>query len=197
MGEAKDSASASDVPGRQRIGLTRTQFYVALATAAALGAALGYFGGKILRTSDEPPIRVRGGSMHLELMCGGPEEWMPDTGAGTWFISDGLNPGGEYTIALDAQPGICQNVPAKARIVEVSYSNNETVTLQHVGQRTKVHGPAGVVKGAPRRLDYTENGFIQKLVFRGNGPPVECTFGAATALRGVCLCVGTCPAGCP
>ena len=186
-----DESKAGDVAQTVRVhgspmSLSRKQYYLRLAGAFLLGAAAT--GAAILLfkslTSDEPPIRVRGGSMHLDLVCAGPEEWMPDTGNGVWFISGGENANEEYTIALDVRPATstCQNVPAKAKVVEVTYSKGERLNLQHVNKRTKVNGPQGVVKGAARRLDYTEEGYIKRLEFRGGGQQGSCDFTDATGL---------------
>ena len=74
-----DDQRSTERPGsgdeRRLIQLTPGQYYTRLAGAFVVGAAVGGIIGVLAARSDEPPIKVRGGSLDVEIMASGAEEW--------------------------------------------------------------------------------------------------------------------------
>lgn len=176
-------------------GMSTTQKVLIALGIVAVGV-LAY--SLLTTTSEEPPIRVKKGSIILDLVSTGTEQWQQNPSDKTWFISDGENSNEEYGIGLkiEGNPSQCQNVPAKAKIVTVTFSSGVDFRLQHQQKKTKVNAPNGTVKKSPTRIEYPFQGYITKLDFQGGGPGGGCQFADEYGLKSLCLCVGSCGTKC-
>lgn len=162
------------------------QHRVALAVAAVVGAAAGAFCCVMLTTStgDEPPIRVRNGSLELHVLSGA-ETWKK-TG-NHWNITGGKRLNDDYQIAVTSNPGAaCSgNGSATGTPLRITYFDG-TATLKYVelkvnGKHTEVESNAALQISTDKKvLSYNpETGYIQNIYINGNN---VCTFTDKTQL---------------
>lgn len=135
----------------------------------------------------EPPIRVRGGSLHFELLAGG-SAWQSASG-GTEDTDWGLSP--DYTFDDDIHMQIKSSVtsvdcPVLATVKKVTFtytsadgSVTNEATIQATGNKTKVSARTKIKKYSDGSLvyDLDHHGYISAIKGVGGGPPVTCTFG--------------------
>ena len=160
--------------------------------------AVGVLAYALLTTSEEPPIRVKKGSMHLDLLTSG-QGWNQDSPDGkVWSPKgSGKNPSHKYTLmwSLDGTP--CENpLPTQANRVEVWYSDATNVEIKHQpSHKSQLIGSTTLsMTNDERRLTYGVGGYVARIrVTPGN---FSCTFTAGEFL-GLCLCQGAaCPSNC-
>lgn len=128
---------------------TRTIVLLA-ATVVLIGVVL-YF---MLATGDEPPIRVRNGSMHFTAVDA---EWLKgdDPSDPSWFVSAG-KPKGPYKVLLLADPAQPKQgctkgnvMPGAAHTVEFTTDNGTTYTLKAIQRGNSLRSRL------PQSSDYT------------------------------------------
>ncbi|MBK5299009.1 MAG: hypothetical protein JJE40_17780 [Vicinamibacteria bacterium] len=131
------AAGSVSVNPRATIHLTPAQYYVRLAVALLAGAAI--VGGAAyalgLFSSEEPPIRVRPGSIELQLPTG--KKWQDKNGY--WQIKDGEKAATYYEILISTSaPSEGCKLEANTSAIKVIDSGNNWFLIEIAGKRTKV-----------------------------------------------------------
>jgi hypothetical protein len=131
MSDFDDSIESEDVPVKLERGSRIESGAPKLITAAALGAAAGafagvavsyLFGGELdFRSDDEAPIRVKGGSVHCEVLSD-TDYWVEDGNQMNWKLSSGTRRSSNLVV-----------------IVGISDDNNDTHSKTYVTSRMRVH----------------------------------------------------------
>jgi hypothetical protein len=163
-----------------------------IAILVIIGAllGLGYCAARVLlQLGDEPPIRVRNGSMKLELDRG---EWK-DNGDG-WSPSAGKNSGG-FTVKVESSPGYScgPGQPVRGSEVLFSYSDSTEVKVSSPGSsgRTKVQPKDTLRKASLTLLEYGQagdQGYITAVEVKDGGTRWRCEFKDGNALRVISVC---------
>jgi hypothetical protein len=146
---------------------------------------------------DEPPIRVRNGSMDIELDSG---KWV---GNGNGWSPSAGKPSGAHAVEVrtpDASTCPAQNPQATWQVVSMTFSDNVTILLTPSASSKTVVTPKSELANpgnAPRLLRHGAPGvgYISRIDLRGNGKPWTCTFTAAAELTVINICPGSKP-GC-
>lgn len=186
-----------------RIALTRTQLIAITAGAALVGATVGFLLFRVLAVGDEPPIRVKGGSIHFDLLRRG-ASWAPQGNPADrkkWQVHGSPRDGDDLSIYFAAvNPAHCTNATHKKdkKIkfiyhdlgvdyeIELKVSNRKTMldsrTLDLV---VDANDPTALMY---KRADETENsrGFIKE-IWVGNESAATCTFTAGDQLKSVLI----------
>ena len=133
--------------------------------------------------SNEPPIRVRNGSMKITLDAG---DWKEDGDA--WSPSTGNN-GGGFTVTVDCAPGFsCENgQTASGTEVWVLYDDKAEVTFKCAGSsgKTKVRPKNTLAKAAFGELQHGQpgdKGYITGVGVKDGAKKWSCTFRSREAL---------------
>lgn len=172
----------SDRPG---MTLGRKVAYAIAVLVVLLLAAyrFGLFG--LFPLTDEPPIRVKNGSIVIELDKG---EWV-NGGDDSWSPSMGTS-SGDFSVRVVDGPGDCrQGRKATGKIVHLSYSVIGSGKFHFtVGRKfpwifsrhTEV-GPKKLLtlSDSKKQLRYPatkDEGYISEIVVEGGGAPWGCTF---------------------
>jgi hypothetical protein len=160
--------------------------------------AVGVLAYKLLSTrSEEPPIRVKKGSMNLDLVTTGPG-WNQDDAAGKEWSpkGSGQNPGHKYALMWSLNGTPCHEpLPTEANRVEVWYSDSANVDIKHQSTHTSKLMASRTLSQTndERRLTYGIAGFVERIrITPGN---FTCSF-TAGEFEGLCLCHGSCPGNC-
>ena len=150
-----------------------------LRRAAVVGVGLIVLGTLAVvasQTGDEPPIRVRSGSMIFEVTP--PARWVAD--GGNWTPSTGTNQGSLRVVVLSAEGYNCTGT-YQGTSVEVTYDQTTTVRLVRGGNGRTVLAPGNVLTLVPGSNDSQlvhgqgGTGRITGLVVRGAGQPSSCS----------------------
>jgi hypothetical protein len=177
-------------------GLKRTSGITWGLGAAVVGiaVALGSFSAcarekTVMRAGDEPPIRVRGGSIEIELLPLSSaqdkeyEEEPQSTEPGKkWQIKGAARGNNRFLVVITSANPNCRGEVKDGNKVEVSYSDGQVVDFETPSQRTKITGrPNRLNNPARQRLTYTgaSGTFINEVRITGGGSPFTCTFTAA------------------
>jgi hypothetical protein len=174
--------------------LTTYQLIAIVAVIFAL-AALTYFAFRLFTTGVEPPIRVRNGSMLIELA--GIQEWKADGDA--WTPSDGKS-AGTFQVKVDASgDAVCEGgTAASGKDISIWYSDNTEVRFKLsglFGKKTKVWPKDTLARADPRSLRYEQvgvSGYIARVEVKGT--PLKCTFSSASQLNAINICPVSNPA---
>lgn len=168
---------------------------VVLAVTLVLLSVLGHVGCRAFKTTlaDEPPIRVKKGTIEVEAFAGG-ADW-DDEGAGKWALrSGGTNPSMRYYVVLKAASGATCSAPAQARTAVITYSDGETVrVLPAATKKTNViFTPRNATHPRRELLEYralNDDGskFVERLELVDTGGPTTCTF-TSGQFQHLCLC---------
>jgi hypothetical protein len=177
----------------------KTKRLVGAAIGLIAVGLIGYFIYlKFIATGDEPPIRVKKGTMEVEILAGAAEEWI-DEGGGQWALkSAATNARTEYLVRLKASGYACTpepQPPSTTTMATVKYSDNNTLLVQHVGVPTKLHfAPRNAQRDSTnyKLLEYTPEGddstrFVESIRFHDTGQPTTCTF-TQGQFEQLCLC---------
>lgn len=180
----KDERPIQVAPRRSIIDVVRDHPFV-FAAAALLGAAV--VGGAVYLFSafyadEEAPIRVRNGSLEIELLSRN-QEWEAVGGSRNWRIPGTDRFKDEYTVMLfvtaEAQCG--GSLIATGPDVVLTYSDGEKIRIQATGQHTFVK-PDNVTltnNNSPHKLEYTVTGYLRSVAVGSGANPAEmCTFTA-------------------
>ena len=117
------------------------------AIGAIAGAAAAYFLQRKLDTGDEPPIRVKGGSMEFQLLSNA--IYWKDLGGKKWKPSGGTLGKEEYKASIIVKgAGKCPSQTKPGEIVKVTHNDGTWVELkgngkQHEGDVKRATGPGG------------------------------------------------------
>jgi len=175
--------------------LTTYQLIAIVAAIVAL-AALTYFAFRLFTTGVEPPIRVRNGSMEIELGSG---KWV---GNGNGWSPSGGKPSSTYAVEVRTASGHscpAQDPQARWQVVSITYSDNVRILLTPSASSNTVVAPKRELENpinAPRLLRHGMPGvgYISQIDLRGGGNPWSCTFTAAQQLSVINICPGSNPA---
>jgi hypothetical protein len=161
--------------------------------ALILGGAIVAVAYKLLAAGDEPPIRVKKGSMYLELLTDADEKWEPETPTSpNWKISKGTRSKDDLRVVVvttGSHTG-CQNQPATARSAELTYTEGTNIYKVRL-QSTQKHllilplGGKRFTQEDDRNLKYeVQAGYISKIVVGQGSGEWKCNF-AADQLEGI------------
>lgn len=152
--------------------------------ALVLACAVTVFGcdggtGTMSMSEDEPPIRVRGGSIVIDLLGGGEfEEHGPRDKKNWKIVGDPPRERSNYTVAIVSSAETCPSrIVTDVPKVTVTYSDGQWVQFAAAGNGTKITTMNAIDHEVPaerRRLRYGAEGYIQNIDV---GSP--CTFSAA------------------
>ena len=122
--------------------MTRASFVTVFAIAVA-GAAFSACTRDVtlMRTGDEPPIRVRGGTMHLDLLAEGDKDFEKDNAADKkkWHIKDSPNRNrNDFLVVVVSASANCNGKVASANKVDVVYSDGQNVEFKSNNNHTKI-----------------------------------------------------------
>ena len=162
------------------------QHRAALFTAAALGAVTAFFIFRSLSTlsaDEEPPIRVRNGSLELHVVSAS-YTWRK-TGD-HWMMTGGKRRKDDFKIqTIYSNGGTCSgNGSATGTPLRITYSDGKYVELTVQGKHTEVRSNADlqIVSGG-QVLSYDPgSGYIQTIDVAGNN---VCTFSDKNQLDSV------------
>jgi hypothetical protein len=181
-------------------GLTTRQ-WVAIAAGVVIVAAVAFAAIKLLQTGDEPPIRVKNGSMDI-LADGG---WS-DTGSG-WSPRSGKSSGSYAVEVKTAQPSPCPAMDSKARwrVIMIGYSTSKKVKIMFVpsaSSKTEVGPTRKLTDNASALLRHGMPGvgYIDEVELSGRmdgGDQWTCSFTSADQLKQINICPASKPDCCP
>ena len=160
--------------------MTRASFVTVFAIAVA-GAAFSACTRDVtlMRTGDEPPIRVRGGTMHLDLLAEGDKDFEKDNAADKkkWHIKDSPNRNrNNFLVVVVSASANCNGKVVSANKVDVDYSDGQSVEFKSNSNHTKITAQKDLEQEAVRWLKYeAAGGYISAVKVDGQN---LCTFGA-------------------
>ena len=141
----------------------------------------------LLIDSEEAPIRVRNGSIDLELLSGS-QEWKQDGTSGNYRIPNTYRHKEEFDVTVTVRAGaVCPALVGTGPDVILTFSNDRSIRLQSAGRHTLVKPENGATltwnASDPRRLPYQADGYIKSIaVGSGANPTTMCSFTAANQL---------------
>ena len=145
---------------------------------------------------DEPPIRVRNGSMDIELVQG---QW-DDSGDG-WSPSGGWNWGTFEVKVTSANGHPCgDGQTGSGKEVWVRYSDRTEISFTSTGSmmgKTRVKPKNKLEKVSPQLLRHggaADGGFIVAVGAKGGGKPWSCEFKERSDLDVISICPRSNPA---
>jgi hypothetical protein len=185
---------ADELPTRPPLTLVQKLAIFALILG---GLAVAYNMIKPMVLGDEPPIRVRNGSMDIELDKG---KWVGNVSG--WSPSEG-KPSGTHAVEVKtAGAHTCPALEPGAtwQVVTIAYTDGAKILLTPSGSsRTVVTPKSDLVNPSaePRLLRHGSKGegYISEIDLRGGGRPWACTFTAANQLAVINVCPASKP-GC-
>jgi hypothetical protein len=185
------------------VQLTRAQLYTIVGGAIVAGALAcaiaAYF--KSTAAGDEPPIRVRGGSIELHIDTSEYARWEPEQT--TWhLLSYGFNFKDEYSIKIIQNGGSCTGtLPTAVKKVRIKHPG-EDITITSVAWKTKVDTQGNFSRISDKHIEYkgADDAHVEAIWVHGpgSGQPYTCTY-AGTQFQALCLCVDPqdCSKQCP
>ena len=183
---------------RTRPMLTTRQWILIAAGILVLAGAVGAL-KYLMGPGDEPPIRVKNGSMLIELEAG--NKW-EDNGGDGWSPSNGYTSGLFYVrITSDNPDDDCAPVEiADGKKISIDYSDKTAATFEHHRKflilskpRTKVK-PKGMFTDPPLPPSLLVHGdpsdafHISGIAVSGGGRSVKCTFNSDSQLSEIVIC---------
>jgi hypothetical protein len=161
--------------------MTRTSFATLF---FAITIAVASFSGcsrvqQQLRTGDEPPIRVRGGTMHLDLLAEGDTDFEKDNASDKkkWHIKGSPNRDrNKFLVVIVSASANCNGKVASANKVDIVYSDGQNVEFKSNSQNTKITAQKDLEYQGAKWLKYeVDGGFISAVKVDNQN---LCTFGA-------------------
>ena len=153
-------------------------WWVLIVTALVAGAcSKSEFAG-----GDEAPIRVKGGSIHLELL-NGTRTWKKlGSDEKHWKMSAGRRDHADYALTFDANQGACNVTAGRKTTVRVTYSDNHWIEFTAQGNHTKVESDVDLRTSTDERtLSYeVSSGYISSISTDGS---LTCAFASAGEFR--------------
>jgi hypothetical protein len=133
---------------------------------------------KHLLTGDEPPIRVRGGSIHVDLQ--GSPKWKYDEGDDSWWIPSTGRRNAHYKVRVATNtPAACSGLThPKVKSVRFVHSTGNWVNLDASSRKTRVTSNKELyLSSDERQLVLCETGYIQAIkITIGNTTTEVCRF---------------------
>jgi hypothetical protein len=126
-------------------------------------------------SGDEAPIRVKGGSIDLELL-NTTQTWRKTGSDNTkWKISGGRRDHEDYALTVDAKQGTCNVTADRKTTVRVTYSDNHYVEFSAQGNHTAVQADVPLSTSPDERtLSYAiSTGYISAIQLDGR---LACSF---------------------
>jgi hypothetical protein len=155
---------------------------------------------RTLSTGEEPPIRVRNGSLDIEVLDD-IDSWMDQDSAKPgrkWKLRLGKRRAGNRfrVIASLRQHTACKpHAPVvEATRIEITYSDGTEVSFTAAGSQTLIEVPTPGKRltlaphkcAASRCLEYDPgSGYVRRVVTRGPGPQLDCCFKSEPEFRGI------------
>src|SRR5687767_12698477 len=144
-------------------------------------------------TGDEPPIRVKGGSVEIELAWNThqfDEEPNTTEPGKNWVVKDAKRQRNRFLVVIVSNNSNCNGVVRRGNKVDLEYSDGQKIDFQIIGGpdntvRTKIKGQPNVLTkvsdqllryGVPNEPSPTAE-YISKVTVGGGGQPEPCTFG--------------------
>ena len=143
---------------------------------------------------NEPPIRVKNGSIQIDVSAG--NNWKENDDDGSWSPDQGAHPD-LFSVKVTGQgatAGCLNGLTAAGKMIDVSYSGGGGVlfraTKQVLRKYTRVTGFGGdlVPEGQYLRYDKGGAGYISGIVVRGGGSLWNCTFNQKDASLEIYIC---------
>lgn len=168
--------------------MSEKNVYTRLVVVVALLVALAGIGFvvSVVAQGDEPPIRVRNGSMEVELVSGtwveSGDAWSPSTGAtaGTYFVK--VVGGTGFTCEANRTVG-------SGNVVSVSYSDGVMIRFTPANGKTGVRPKSDLTRVTPALLRHGTAGTGHISGVTVTGPAgVTCSFPTAAALSEIRIC---------
>jgi hypothetical protein len=118
-------------------------------------------------SEDEPPIRVRGGSIHIDLLGGGFEfEEDSQRDKKNWKIKrDPPRGRAEYTVAVYST--VCVKPAFLTSKLEFVYSGGQVVEFFITGNKTRIKAAKDLAQPQDDRLEYGASGYITAITAGG------------------------------
>ena len=135
----------------------------------------------LLSDSDEAPIRVRNGSIDLNLDSS-TQKWAAQGASGNYRIPGARRHKEEFEVIVVPRNGaVCPALVGTGPDVVLTFSDDKVVRLQSAGFHTVVKPENGATltwnASAPQMLRYMATGHIKSVaVGSGANPPVVCSF---------------------
>ena len=127
-------------------------------------ASLAYLIGRLLQRGDEAPIRVRGGSIYLDLL--GKQTWKR-TG-NHWRVSGGTRGHDDYALMIAAKAGCSYDGTRKARI-RIIHSDNKSISIRSEDRHTRVDSDSTLrLSNNDRTLSYENEGYVSAIELDGH-----------------------------
>lgn len=158
---------------------------VAASLLALALVALGAFAVKLLlaRLSEEPPIRVKNGSLDVQLLST-IVKWKQNGSLTKWKLDVDPRAADSYDVVISSSNAECAQ-PQTTGYVKVSYSDNSWVEIESVGRHTHVNASANLLNPSGQLLRHTDLGssigYINAIYTSKGGQPF-CTFSAGGQL---------------
>jgi hypothetical protein len=139
-------------------------FGLLLVLVALVSAACG----SLRFSGDEAPIRVKGGSIDLELLNGS-RTWKPNGTDGMKWKTQGTRDHADYKLTFAAKPGACNVSGDRKTTVRITYNDNHWVEFTAQGQHTAVTSDVRLQTSADERtLSYAvSSGYISAISLDG------------------------------
>lgn len=173
--------TASDDGVRSTIPRSNVRLVTYFAIGAAVLAALGF--GLLAILSEEPPIKVRGGSLDIEIYSGGTQYWAD--GGNHWKLkSSGTNWSGKYNFTIE-RGNYCTSSgtpPPEVEEVTIDLKGKKVTIERHVSAFLKTRitpkGDFSIVSNNNKIVTNPKSGDVTITVKPGNGtaPEWSCTF---------------------
>jgi len=158
---------------------------VTTAAALAVGATVVTL-FLTLAADDEPPIRVKTGSLELYLVSH-EKHFQQDGSSQNWKISGGSRREDALQVVIAYAGATCSSGVATAtQKLVITYSDDKAVTLQSISKKMKIHSDVDLTPDDPanaRVLTYAPTptaGFIKSIAI--DNRPAQCTFASANDL---------------
>ena len=169
-------------------GISREETDLLSLWTTALALTVGAIGGALIaarfarsKAGDEAPIRVKNGSIELQLLHPG----RTFVRQGNTYRVDGGAPrdADEYALLIEATPGACPSFPSRGNHVRYTHRDSKWVQIHSNGRRTWVTSNVSLqLSPDGRLLTYPEAGHIVSI---GVGGHERCTFPAAGHFQAV------------
>ena len=177
------------------IQLTRNQYYFRLAAAFMVGAAIG--GGiafLVLRLADEPPIKVRGGGLGVEIISTKPNVEWEDTGSHWKVKAPGINFWGEYKVNFNIGSNCANSGPVPGHVKSTHLVIGDLtyeVTTHGINTVMKPKGEWKKSSTNPMLLEHPGDGSVTIQLTEPAGKVWECRFEAGQ-FQELCLHTNGC-----
>ena len=164
----------------------------AITAAAITGGTIVYVAFKILTgsgTGDEPPIRVKGGSVRIEMAAKKNSNKWDTVSNVKWKFKNGKRENDTYEVVVGMLPGAeyKNGTYATGKKVRATYSDNAWVEFESSGKLTTVTTSTAFVQPEDMVLEHEAiggQGFINSVSV--DGQPL-CTFTAKEQLGAIVL----------